>query len=163
MKYCPACSSELVKKIIENIEREVCPGDGCDFKNWGNPVPVAAGILKYDDKYILARNSEWEEGVFSMITGFVDKNEIPEETIVREVGEEVGLRCGNVLFIGHFNLQKQNQLIIAFHVEVVGDIQLSSEIAEYKLVTGDELRAYDFGKFALSRRVVDTLFESYAR
>ena len=161
MKYCPTCSSELEKKLIENIEREVCPDESCNFKNWGNPVPVAAGILRYNDKYILARNSEWKNGVFSMITGFVDRNEVPEKTIVREVDEEIGLQCSDVKFIGHFNLEKMNQLIIAFHLEVVGEIKLNSEIAEFILVSSDELEAYDFGEFALTKNVVDTWFESY--
>lgn len=160
LKYCPTCSSELEKKIIENIEREACPDILCNFKNWENPVPVAAGILKYNDKYILARNSEWEQGVFSMISGFVDKYEVPEETIAREVNEEVGLLCNDIQFIGHFKFKKMNQLIIAFHVDVVGELKLGSEIVETKLISKEELVVYDFGLFTLTRNIVDAMLQN---
>ena len=59
--------------------------------HWDNPVPVVAALIEYQGKIVLARNSQWPEGVLSLITGYLERNETPEEAVVREVKEELGL------------------------------------------------------------------------
>lgn len=118
-----------------------------------------AGIVRHNGKYILARNSAWKEGVFSMITGFIECTELPEKSIAREVEEELGLFSEDIKFIGHFAFKKMNQLIIAYHIEAKGVIELSSELLEVKYVTESDLREYDFGEFGLTRDIVNSCFQ----
>lgn len=92
--------------------------------------------------------------MFSFITGFLEEGESPESAILRETEEELGLTGRECKFIGHFAFAKFNQLHIAFAVEARGSIQLNEEIAEVKLVTHDQLMAFNFGCLDLTQAVV---------
>ncbi|MCF6322739.1 MAG: NUDIX domain-containing protein [Gammaproteobacteria bacterium] len=156
MKFCPNCASQLIKQEIDGAYKNVCVSDGCDFVNWNNPVPVVAGLVQLGNNYVLARNSEWPKEVFSVITGFMEKNETPEESISRELKEELGYACMSLKFIGHFKFPKNNQLIIAYHLEAKGALSLSTEIAEIKVVSREALFQYDFGKFQLTSEIISS-------
>ncbi len=160
MNFCPKCRNKLQIEIIDSIDRYACSDIQCDFVNWDNPIPVVAGIVKFNGKYVLARNSVWEEGMFSMLTGFLERHELPEKSIAREVEEELGLLSKEIKFIGHFSFNKLNQLIIAYHIEAQGVLELSPELAEVKYVTEYELQEYDFGKFSLTKNIVNAYFQS---
>jgi NADH pyrophosphatase NudC (nudix superfamily) len=48
----------------------------------GNPVPVVAALIEYQGKIVLARNAQWPEGMFSLVTGYLEKHETPEDAVV---------------------------------------------------------------------------------
>jgi tRNA 2-thiouridine synthesizing protein A len=47
--------------------------------------------------------------------------------------------------IGVYDFQRMNQVIITFHVQAAGEIQLSPELAEYKLFAPADLRCWPAG------------------
>lgn len=156
MKYCPQCKSDLIKFNKDNINRLVCSADNCEYIFWNNPVPVVAGIIQYNNKIILARNSQWPENIFSMITGFLEKDEHPESAILREAQEELGLNCQIQQFIGHYSFNEMNQIILAYWLKTYDDTSnLSTEISEIKQVDRNKLSDYDFGKFHITKKIVD--------
>jgi NADH pyrophosphatase NudC (nudix superfamily) len=163
MKYCPLCRTELRTQESEESPRLGCPSPDCEFVHWNNPVPVAAGLVRWNGQYVLARNTRWPEGRFSMITGFIETGESPEEAILRELEEELGLRATEAELIGHFPLPRLNQLIIAYSPIAHGTIELNYELAEFRIVPPAELAAVDFGPFVLTRRVVDEWLAMTAR
>ncbi|MHB0874031.1 MAG: hypothetical protein ACYC1J_11450, partial [Acidithiobacillus ferrooxidans] len=73
MKYCPQCANELQGRVIDGISRLACPSSECGFVHWDNPIPVVAGLIYRDGKYIIARNTKWPSGMFSLVTGFLEK------------------------------------------------------------------------------------------
>lgn len=154
MKYCPQCQQPLERRTIGERERAACPTPECHFVHWDNPTPVVAAILQRGDTFILGRNAQWREGTFSMITGFLEKDEAPEQAIQRETLEEVGLIAEKVIFLGHHILPQRNQLIIAYLVQTSGDVVLSDEIMEVKYLSREELKQYDFGRFKLVAQIV---------
>ena len=154
MKYCPECSSELQHRVIDNVERLVCISPQCGFIHWNNPIPVVAGLIQYGDKYVLARNAKWPSGMFSLITGFLEKDETPEQAILRETKEELGIAGERVEFIGHYSLPELNQLILAFAVQGHGNLTPSDEIAEVQVLSRSELASFDFGRFELTSKIV---------
>ena len=77
MKYCPECKSDLALRVLDGVERKACTGHDCGFVVWDNPVPVVAGLILHEDKLLLAHNRLWPEGVFSMITGYLERHEAP--------------------------------------------------------------------------------------
>ena len=153
MKYCPECASPLQERIVDDVPRRACK-PLCGFVHWDNPIPVAAGLVSLGGRFVLARNARWPVGLFSMITGFVERHETPEQTLLRETTEELGLTGRAAHFIGHYTLERPNQLIVAFHVEAEGVVAPGDEIAEVQLVGPDELARFDFGPLALTARVV---------
>ena len=125
--------------------RRVCPDEGCGYIHWNNPLPVVAAIVEYEGKILLARNAAWAEGVFALITGFLEAGETPEEGVAREVLEETSLHVRETELIGVYEFIRKNELIIAYHVKAEGTIALSPELLEYRLVEPAKLRPWRAG------------------
>lgn len=144
MKYCPQCASELSENLLDQHIRLVCTAS-CGFIHWNNPTPVVAAIIEHQDKVLLARNAAWPEGWFALVTGFLEQNESPEEAVLREVEEEVGLVGEVESFVGHYNFTEQNQLLIVYHVRAEGDVRLGDEIVEVKHELKEDVRPWPMG------------------
>lgn len=147
-QYCPHCAAPLVERADPAADgrlRRLCPDDGCGFVHWNNPIPVVAAIVEYESKILLARNVAWAEGVFALITGFLEHGETPEEGIAREVLEETSLHAETTELIGVYEFIRKNELIIAYHVRAHGAISLSPELLEYRLVEPAKLRPWRAG------------------
>lgn len=144
-QYCPLCGKELIKKEMEGKERLACPSDTCGFVWWDNPLTVVAAIVEKDGNILLARNKEWPEKIFALITGFLEKGETPEAAVVREVKEELGLDAEIREMIGIYSFFERNQLIIAYYLTAAGEIRLGDELAEIRMIHPGKLRPWPFG------------------
>jgi NAD+ diphosphatase len=154
VKYCPECASKLENKLIDVRERLACSSPGCAFVYWDNPIPVVAALVQYEDKFILARNAKWPKDMFSLVTGFLERGETPEQAVAREVQEEIGLETKTSGFIGYYPFIKMNQIILAFWVKADGEPKTGDEIAEVKLLSREDLKLYDFGLLNLTSEIV---------
>jgi NAD+ diphosphatase len=159
MKYCPDCGNTLEAKRIDGVERKACVSPECGFVHWDNPVPVVAALIEYQDKIVLARNVQWPEGMFSLVTGYLERNETPEDSVVREVNEELGLDSKVQEFIGCYSFKEKNQLILAHWVVATGALKMGNEIAEVKLLSREELKLWQFGRLALTSAIVKVWLE----
>jgi NADH pyrophosphatase NudC (nudix superfamily) len=126
----------------------------CGFTNWNNPTPVVAALVRLGSDFVLARNAKWPEGLFSVISGYLESGESPEVAIARETHEELGLSAKGVTFLGHYPFLQSNQIIIAYMVDASGEICSGSEISEVMLLTKDELATFDFGPLELTTSIV---------
>jgi len=149
-RFCLSCGNALA--IISAVE-DGGPKDrlrcaACGWTHWNNPTPVLAAVVEctdQDGRVLLARNAAWPGRMFALITGFMEAGETPEEGITREVMEETALTVQQVSLIGVYDFQRMNQLIVAFHVQAQGVVQLSPELAEYKLFELQDLRCWRAG------------------
>jgi NAD+ diphosphatase len=153
MKYCPECAGALELRHIDGVERKACVSPECSFVHWDNPVPVVAALVQYQGKIVLARNSQWPDGMFSLVTGYLERNETPEEATVREVKEELGLDGKVQEFIGCCSFIKKNQIILAHWVVATGELTTGNEITEVKLLSREELKLWQFGRLALTSTI----------
>ena len=146
-RFCPCCATPLALIGREEdgglVERLRCPS--CDFTHWNNPTPVLAAIVQVGDKVLLARNAAWQNRMFALITGFMEAGETPEEGIRREVAEETGLRVTALRLVGVHDFQRMNQVLITYHAMAEGEIRLSPELAEYKLLAPEQVRCWPAG------------------
>lgn len=154
MKYCPLCASPLALRALDEFERLACSAPDCHFVNWDNPVPVVAALVQYDDQVVLARNAQWPDRVFSLITGYLERDETPEQAVLREVHEELGLRGQIRRYLGHYSVFTKNQLILAYCIQAHGELKLGKEIAEVRHLTNSELRRYEFGDLQITAQIV---------
>ena len=159
MKYCPECASLLKLERVDGVERKACSSPECSFVHWDNPVPVVAALVQYQGKIVLARNSQWPEGMFSLVTGYLERGETPEEAAVREVKEELGLNGKVQDFIGCYSFTEKNQVILAHSVAATGELTTGSEITEVRLLSREELKRWQFGRLALSSAIVERWLE----
>jgi NADH pyrophosphatase NudC (nudix superfamily) len=143
VKYCPQCASPLADREIEGKARPAC--GSCSYVHWNNPVPVVAALVERGGEVVLARNKAWPEGMFGLITGFLEKGERPEAAVLREVREELGIEGTVAGLIGVYAFFEMNQVIIAYHVDAGGDIVLGDEIAEILAVPPERIKPWPFG------------------
>ncbi|MBI3898004.1 MAG: NUDIX hydrolase [Gammaproteobacteria bacterium] len=157
MGHCFRCGGLLERRMLDGRARLACISAGCDYVHWENPTPVIAGLVELDGNVVLARNKHWPSGVMSVITGFLEQDETPEQAAVREVEEELGLASESNTFAGYYSFFEKNQLIFAFSIKARGRIQLGEELAEYKLVPKGELKTTDFGDGVKDVKIKDWL------
>jgi NAD+ diphosphatase len=150
-QFCPRCA-----KPLANLSREEdggmkarlrCADDACGFVHWNNPTPVLAAVVEYRGQVLLARNAAWTGRMFALITGFMEAGESPEEGLAREVKEETNLDVKALKLIGVYDFQRMNQVIVAYHAlaDDAGEIRLSPELAEYKLLDLDRIVCWPSG------------------
>jgi len=142
-KFCPQCATELVAAEVDGRSRTKCPA--CDFVFWDNPIPVVAAVVEHAGKVILTRSKGWPERWLGIVAGFLEKDETPEEAVLREVKEELGLDGEIVSFIGHYSFALRNQVIFAYHIRAEGEIALGEELESIKALPPEEIRPWDMG------------------
>lgn len=139
--FCPQCATPLVNRQEGELPRMACPDDTCGFVHWDNPTPVVAAIVEHEGELILARNKAWAVPFFALITGFLERSDpSPAEAVMREVKEELGLDAHGAHFVGHYRFERQNQIILAYHVPATGQITLGEELAEYRRIAPAKAR-----------------------
>lgn len=145
-KFCPICAASLTLRADEGEAgktRLSCP-EG-HWTHWDNPLPVLAAVVEIDGKILLARNAAWQENMFALITGFMERDETPEQGIARELKEETNLDADQITLIGVYEFMRKNELIIAYHVKASGTIRLSEELLEYRLLSPVKLKPWRAG------------------
>ena len=115
------------------------------MKYWNRKVFTRLSSPGLIPQVLLARNSAWPAGWFALITGFLEQGETPEQAVLREVEEEIGLRGSIESFVGNYAFMEQNQLLVVYHVVAAGTIRLNHEIAEVKLQPASEVRPWRQG------------------
>lgn len=142
--HCPTCKSELGKDLDGYT---ACMNEECTFVHYENPTPVVAAVIEYKDgNVLLAHNAKWPPKIFALVTGFLEKHEHPEEAVLREVKEEVGLDGEIRGFLGHYMFKKMNQLIIAYHIYADGEVVLDDpEIDEVKILPFEKVKTWKTG------------------
>jgi len=141
-RFCPRCAQPLAPGEHGGAKRLAC---ACGYVHWDNPVPVVAAIVEHEGAVILARNRDWPEKMFGLITGFLEKGETPEVAVAREVNEELSLDALATHFVGLYPFERRNELIIAYHVPATGTVRLNEELADYRRIAPEKLRPWDFG------------------
>lgn len=158
-RFCTNCATPLERISIEEDggpkERLRCPA--CGWTHWNNPTPVLAAVIENDQgQVLLARNALWVEGMFGLITGFMEAGESPEEGICREVFEETGLRAVALRPMGAWEFLRMNQVLIAYHVRADGEVTLSPELVEYRWQSPAEVKCWPAGTgYALAQWVLE--------
>ncbi len=150
VRFCTHCAAPL--QLITELEdggpkaRLRCPA--CGWTHWNNPTPVLAAVIELPERggqVLLARNAAWPAKMLGLITGFMEAGETPQEGIAREIGEETALAVDALELIGVYDFKRMNQVIIAYHALAHGEIALSPELAEYRLVAPAQIKCWRSG------------------
>jgi len=142
-EFCPTCKSEMAPGLHHYNS---CTSQTCNYVQYENPTPVVAAVIEYGDKQVLlGHNRAWPKKWFGLITGFLEKHEHPDECVLREVKEEVGLDGEIQSFIGFYTFKRMNQVIMAYHIKASGEIILDDELDEVKVVPFDKVKTWPAG------------------
>jgi NAD+ diphosphatase len=112
-KFCGKCGSKTQHK---NDERAmVCPS--CNTVVYPKISPAIIVAIISNDKILLAHNANFAGNWYSLIAGYVDVGETLEETLVREVKEEVGLDVWNIRYYKSQPWALSGSMMIGFIAE----------------------------------------------
>ncbi|MGB1905974.1 MAG: NUDIX domain-containing protein [Spongiibacter sp.] len=145
MKFCPQCAAPIGEVLIDHEIRRGCSDPGCGFVHFNNPVPVVAMIVEVEGGVVMAHNVSWPKKFYSIITGFLEAGEDPEECARRETQEELNLHALETRLVGVYPFAQQNQVIIAYHIKAAGQISLNHELDDYKIVPPEEIKPWPMG------------------
>lgn len=132
----------------------------CGLVSYPRLSPSIIVLVRRDDEALLARNADWHHGMFSTIAGFVEPGESIEQTVHREVLEEVGLAISNLRYMGSQPWPFPNSLMLGFHADYLsGEIVCNDEeIAEAHWFRYDDLPNRP-GATAISGWLIDAFVE----
>ncbi len=123
-RYCGRCGSAMSDH--EKDRAKVCPD--CGLVNYPKLSPSVIVLIRRGEEFLLARNANWPQGMFSTLAGFVEPGESIEQTVHREVLEEVGIRVGNLRYKGSQSWPFPNSLMLGFFADYEsGDIVCQDE------------------------------------
>jgi NAD+ diphosphatase len=110
---------------------------------------------------LLARNRRSTTGMFSALAGFVEAGETLEETIVREVREEVGVEIADIRYFGSQSWPFPHSLMIAFTAAYAGGevVPDGIEIEEARFFDVDALPKLPPAGLSIASRLIATVSE----
>jgi len=139
MKFCPECGQPLALQTRDAKERLACTNPSCEYVFWDNPTPVVAAIITQAGQVVLARGRGWPADRFALIAGFLERGEHPDDAVLREVREELGVSGHIVEFVGYYSFTLRNQIIFVFQVDIADDPVLGDEIEELKYLAPQDV------------------------
>ena len=146
-KFCPQCAAPLawISQAEDGGDKSRLRCPSCNYTHWNNPTPVLAAVVEVDGNILLARNAAWPGKMYALITGFMEAGETAQEGIQREIAEETNLSTDSLNLIGVYDFQRMNQVIIAFHAVCHGEVRLSPELVDYRMVAPENLKCWPSG------------------
>ena len=157
-QYCGRCGKPTREKQDERAR--IC--DACHLVNYPRISPAIIVAVVRDNRLLLARSTRFKAGFHSVLAGFVETGETLEETVRREVFEEVGIDVRNIRYFGSQPWPFPDSLMVAFTAEYAGgEITLNDD----EIVTADWYTAADLPrvpvKLSIARSLIDWFVESF--
>ncbi len=151
-RFCGRCGGETEIATGELAMR--CTR--CGMMHYPRVSPAVIVRVRRGGEILLARSPGFPKGMSSVLAGFVEPGESIEETVRREVREEVGLEVGNLRYFGSQPWPFPNSLMIGFTADYAGG-ELTPEPGEIE--AADWYRADDLPQLpprvSIARRMID--------
>jgi NAD+ diphosphatase len=110
-RFCGRCGQPTTRS--EKERSRLCAP--CKASHYPRLSPAIICLVERDGQALLARNRNFPRPFFSCLAGFVEVGETLEETVAREVTEEVGIRIKDVRYFGSQAWPFTHSLMIGFH------------------------------------------------
>lgn len=127
-RFCGRCGSKTELKTEERAI--VCPG--CNQVSFPKISPAIIVAITCNNKILLAKGKHYKGDFYSLVAGYVDIGESIEETVVREVKEEVGLDIKNLKYYKSQPWPFSGSVMLGFTAEAEDTQQIIIEENEIK-------------------------------
>lgn len=156
-QYCGHCATPTTQLPTERAKR--CPN--CGLVNYPRLSPAVIVLISRGEEILLARAPRFRSGMYGLIAGFVEAGESLEETIVREVREEVGIEVKDIRYFGSQPWPFPNSLMIGFTASYAsGEIAIDpQELEDAAWFSKDNLPLIP-PKLSIARKILDWFISS---
>lgn len=137
-RFCGRCGHAMEPYATERAMR--CPACGNVVYPRINPCVIIG--LTDGDRLVCSRYAGRAYKGVALLAGYVEVGETPEQAVVREVAEEVGLRVTNVRYVGSQPWGMDSNLLLGYFCDVEGPREIhidEDELASAAWLSRDEL------------------------
>jgi NAD+ diphosphatase len=137
--FCGRCGASTASEQAGHQRR--CSNPDCGAIFFPRIDPAVIMRVEYGDKVLLGRQTSWAPGMHSVLAGFVELGETLEDSVRREVHEEVGLTLTDVRYFASQPWPFPASLMVGF-VATAADDRINVNMQELETArwfTRDEL------------------------
>ncbi|HTJ64266.1 MAG TPA: NAD(+) diphosphatase [Alphaproteobacteria bacterium] len=165
-RFCGVCGQPT--QSIDGGHRRLCTNESCKAEQFPRSDPAVIMLIEHGDRCLLARGARFPANFVSVLAGFVEPGESLEDTVAREVFEEVGVRVTDIAYCSSQPWPFPSSLMLGYRARAL-DPTLNldpNEILEAAWYTRDEVRTLSGDgpmrippRFSISRRLIDDWLE----
>ena len=151
-RYCGHCGKPVVHDTKERMLR--CPE--CGNMIFPKIAPAVIVAVVDGDRILMTKYAGRAYKKYALIAGFTEIGETAEETVAREVMEEVGLKVKNIRYYKSQPWGVDSNLLLGFFADLDGDAQIHldrEELSEGEWFARDAMPAHDDG-ISLTREMM---------
>lgn len=151
-RYCGRCATPTERLPDERCMR--CPS--CALLSYPRIAPAVIVLVRRGEEALLARGARFPLPFHSTLAGFVEIGETLEQTVSREIREEVGIEVRGVTYFGSQPWPFPHSLMVGFTAHwAAGDIRCDPrEIVEAAWFRRDALPPIP-PRLSIARRLID--------
>jgi NAD+ diphosphatase len=160
-QFCGRCGTPT--KLKDGERSRQCPS--CGQLHYPRIAPAIMALIRRGPEFLLARSPHFPPGMYSALAGFSEPGETLEQTLVREVREEVGIEVANIRYFASQPWPFPHSLMIAFHCDHAGG-EITPDPAEIEAADWfalDRLPQALPSPISISRRLIDATLAELGR
>jgi NAD+ diphosphatase len=123
-QFCGRCGKNMEIDLNERAMR--C--EPCRVVNYPRIAPCVIVLVTRGEEMLLARNANFPQPMYSTLAGFIEAGETVEETLCREVKEEVGVDVTNLRYFQSQSWPFPNQLMLGYFADYAGGEIVCDEV-----------------------------------
>ena len=137
---CPRCG--MPTEPTQAGWSRTCSADAMQHFPRSDPAVIVL-VTDDDDRALLGRRVDWDEGFYSTFAGFVEAGESAEMTVHRELFEEAGVRVDRLRYLGSQPWPFPASLMLGYRARLAAQSPAAepdgTEIVEVRWFTREEL------------------------
>ena len=125
-RHCGVCGAPTVSEKAGHQRR--CTSSVCDAVSFPRTDAAIITLVYHGDEIILARSPRFVNGMQSVLAGFLEPGESLEDTVAREIYEEVGIRVTDIEYQHSQPWPFPSSLMVGFRARALDrDIRIDNE------------------------------------
>lgn len=124
-QFCGSCGA----KTIQSVTDWSCACLVCEQSFYPRLSPCVIMSIRKGNKILLAQRPGSKHQMYSVLAGFIEPGETAEQTVVREVTEEVGIEIKNVRYFASQPWPFPGQLMLGFMADYASG-ELTPDLTE---------------------------------
>lgn len=154
--FCGRCGSKMQHGIVERMLQ--CPECGCMEFSRLFPAVIIGIVDRQRNKVLVSRYAGRQYKSYALIAGFCEMGETVEQTVHREVVEEVGLKVTNLRYYKSQPWPPSSSLLFGFFCDLDGESSITlddHELEEAEWLSREDLP--DDEDYSLTREMMGVL------